>query len=336
VTGRGRRAGRRPHRLAAALLAVVAASGCAAAESAPAPEPPSFVPPRPIGVQDPAVVPSAPAAPAPDCDALASVRPPSPLPAPGHFAAGSTMDRIFKRGRLIVGTDQSSYLFGFRDPTSGKIVGFDIDIAREVARAIFGVADDAHLQFVALASDERVGAIVKGKVDLVAQTMTINCERRQAVAFSTEYYEAAQRLLVSRLSHIDGLANLGDSRVCATTGSTNLTNIAQQAPTAHVVSAKYWTDCLVLLQQGQVDAITSDDTLLSALAAQDPTVKLVGEKMSSEPYGLAMSKSAPDLVGFVNGVLDRLRHDGTWKRIYLTWLPSPAPDPPRPRYAPPR
>jgi polar amino acid transport system substrate-binding protein len=326
-----RRLGRR---LAGLLLvAVAAASGCSTTDPPAAPARPSLGPPLPVGVHDPAVLVSTAAPPANDCNALASPRPLKTLPTPGHMPAGSTMEKIFKRGRLIIGTDQNSYLFGFRDPASGRIVGFDVDIARQIARAIFGVDDDQHVQFVALASDERVDAASTRKVDLVAQTMTINCDRRQHVAFSAEYYEAAQKILVSSSSDITGLADLGSRRVCAATGSTNISNIKVLAPTAHIVSVKYWTDCLVLLQQGQAEAITCDDTILSALAAQDPTVKLVGKGLSSEPYGLAMSKSATDLVRFVNGVLERMRQDGTWKRIYQTWLGSPAPEPPAPLYS---
>jgi polar amino acid transport system substrate-binding protein len=324
------------------VMVAVAAAACTAADQptqagrhAYARQPVDL--PLPVGVHDPAPVlsPGSGASPE-DCNARESLAPLVPMPAPGHMPAGSTMQRIADRGRLVVGVDQNTYLFGFRDPVSGKIVGFDIDIAREVAKAIFGVDDDTHIQFVTLASDERIPAIQHGRVDLVAKAMTVTCERRRQVAFSTVYYEAHQKLLVSRDSSIDNLTDLDGKRVCSVAGSTSMNNIPLQAPSARVVSARYWTDCLVMLQQAQVEAITSDDSILSGLAAQDPHLQLVGNDLNPEPYGLGMAKSALDFVRFVNGVLDRMRHDGTWQHIYTKWLPKPAPAPPTPQYSKPR
>lgn len=77
----------------------------------------------------------------PPCDAQASLRPQGPLPPPGQMPAGTFMRTIQDRGRLIVGVDQTTLLFGYRDPATGTIQGFDIDMLREVARAIFGNPD---------------------------------------------------------------------------------------------------------------------------------------------------------------------------------------------------
>jgi polar amino acid transport system substrate-binding protein len=319
-------------RTVALLAAVALLGGCGTVDRGASDLTPSIEPPRPVGVQDPAERPSAAQAPPADCNALASLRPPSPMPGPGRFAPGSDLQRIADRGKLLVGTDQNIYLFAFRDPLTGRIVGFDVDIARKIAEAIFGDADEDRVQFVTLASDERIGAVTEGTVDLVAQTMTITCERRQKVAFSTVYYEAVQRILVSKDSEIAELGDLADRRVCASAGSTSINTVAQMAPTARVIAVKYWTDCLVMLHQGQVDAITTDDTILAGLAAQDPTVHLVGEGFNAEPYGLAMSRSSPELVRFVNGVLERMRQDGSWAEIYQRWLDRPAPRPPAPLY----
>jgi len=67
-----------------------------------------------------------------------------------------------------------------------------------------------------------------------------------------------------------------------------------------------------MLQQGQVDAISTDDTILAGLAKQDPTTQIVGDAFTSEPYGLAMNSDATEFTRFVNGVLARMRADGTW------------------------
>jgi polar amino acid transport system substrate-binding protein len=108
--------------------------------------------------------------------------------------------------------------------------------------------------------------------------------------------------------------------VCATTGSTSLQNLIASPfhPVPWVVSQR--TDCMVALQEGWVDAITSDDILLLGLHAQDPYTKIVGPRISDQPYGIAINKAHPDFVRFVDGVLARMRADGTLARLYGRWL----------------
>ncbi len=309
-------------------LLAAALAGCTGAPAGPNPDP-SYGAVRPQGVLDPAPIVTPSAGPAASCDPLASLRPAGPLPAPAAMPAGSTMAAIAERGRLIVGVNQNTFLFGYRDATSGEIVGFDIDIAREIARAIFG--DPTKIQFVAITSGQRIDAVKTGKVDLVASTMTMNCQRWVDVTFSSQYYEAGQRVLVPRESAVTGIGDLGGKKVCAAAGSTSIIRIGTDPAKPIPVSVPDWTDCLVMLQQGQVEAISTDDTILAGLARQDPTTKLVGQPFTSEPYGLAMNKNATDLTRFVNGVLARMRTDGTWVSIYGRWLGGSA-TPPAARY----
>jgi polar amino acid transport system substrate-binding protein len=276
------------------------------------------------------------AAGAPRCNATASLRPAGPLPPPGQMPAGSSMAKIAKRGYLIAGVDQNTYLWGYRDPATGQLGGFDIDMLHEVSRAIFG--DPNRIRFVVVPNSERVSAVQSGKVDIVAETMTINCERKQLIDFSTVYYNAGQRILAPASSAITGPRDLAGQRVCATAGSTSLQNLMALPlkPPVKTVAVTNQSDCLVLLQQGQVDAISTDDTILQGLAAQDPSVRLVGPAFTREPYGMAISKAHPDLVAFVNGVLARERADGTWASIYKRWLGrfngGQAPSPPAATY----
>jgi polar amino acid transport system substrate-binding protein len=323
-----------PSRLAlvgASLLVAALLAGCGSAPATTGTTVSSAAPVRPDGVQDPAVVPTATTSGPTSCtNAVASLRPSGSLPAPGHMPTGSTMAQIVSRGRLRVGVDQNTFLFGYRDPASGQIVGFDIDIARAMAQAIFG--DPNKIQFVAITSAERIPYVQNGTVDIVADTMTINCARWQQVDFSTVYYSAGQSVLVPKSSKAKGIADLGHKKVCAAAGSTSITAIAAAASHPIPVSVNDWTDCLVLLQQNQVAAISTDDTILRGLSAQDPDTKLVGGQFTAEPYGLAMSPKAPDLVRFVNGVLDAMRGDGRWAAIYDRWLGGPAPAAPAPTY----
>ncbi|GAA3170856.1 hypothetical protein GCM10020255_059510 [Rhodococcus baikonurensis] len=169
-------------------------------------------------------------------------------------------------------------------------------------------------------------------VDVVVKTMTITCERREKVDFSTQYFSAEQRIQVLQGSPVRGIDDLAGKRVCAARGTTSATRIQQLQPEATVVTVPMWSDCLVVLQQGQVDAISTDDTILAGLASQDPYLMMVGGSLGVEPYGIGVNKDNSDLVRFVNGTLDRIRTDGTWNRIYDRWLSvlGPSPGPRRP------
>ncbi len=267
-----------------------------------------------------------------DCDREASLRP-GPLPSPGAMPPGSTMAAIVERGRLVVGVDQATNLFGSRNPATGELEGFDIDLAREIARRMFGDPDRVDLRVVTAA--ERETALQEGHVDLVIRTYSITCERKTKVAFSTTYFLAHQRILAVKGSGIRSAADLSGKRVCAVKGTTSLKVLFAIDPRPTLYGVSQWTDCLVMLQQGQVDAISTDDVVLSGLEAQDrKNVELVGASIGDEPYGIGAKLANGDLVRFVNGALEQIRQDGTWERLHQTWLSSlgPSPGPPPTRY----
>ncbi|MGW0662000.1 glutamate ABC transporter substrate-binding protein [Streptodolium elevatio] len=320
-TGPRGRYGRRTRRTAAALATgialVVASQGGAGADGAR---------------RQPQAVPaaqSAPAAPAAtDCgDPKLSLRPPASLPAPGSWPQDSKMAEIVRRGYLRAGVDQSTYPFGYLDPVDATLKGFDIDLLREVAKAIFGDAGPNRIQFRVLRNADRVPAVESGQVDIVAMTMTVNCERRERVDFSDVYFTAGQRTLVQKdpglpaRARTEGLAGLAGYRVCAVNGSTSLTRIKEPQYQAIPVEGETWADCLVKLQKGETDAISTDDTILAGLQAQDAKfTEVVGGRISEEPYGMAVNKEDPEFVRFVNAVLADVKRSGRWTDLYKAYI----------------
>jgi polar amino acid transport system substrate-binding protein len=246
---------------------------------------------------------------------------------------GSFMARIRRRGRLIAGVDQNTLLFAYLRPSTARIEGFEVDLVREIARAILG--NHAIVELRALTTAQRLAAVESGAVDIVADAVTINCFRRREVAFSTVYYDAWQRLLVPAGSPARRLADLGGRAVCATKTSTSLPRIENDPAKPVPFPVTQRTDCLVALQEGRVAAILADDAFLLGFKAQDPKTKIVGPRLTDEPYGMAINRSHPEFVRFVNGVLARLRRDGTWKTIHRRWIGrlAPTPSPPRPSYS---
>ncbi len=239
------------------------------------------------------------------------------------------MAAIVQRGTLRVGIDQNLYLFGFRDPKTGELRGYDVDYAKEIAGAIFG--DREKVTFRTVTSANREDVLARDEIDLIANSMTITCERKQKSLFSTNYFDSGQRIMVREGSPIRGTGDLAGRRVCAPAGTTSIRTIAELPAKPVPVAVIDWTDCLVMLQQSQVDAISTTDSILIGLIEQDPTTEMVGDRFTLEPHGLAIRMGNEDLLRFVNAVLEQMRADGRWTLIYNRWLhelgPTPAPPP---------
>jgi polar amino acid transport system substrate-binding protein len=255
----------------------------------------------------------------------ASLRPPGTLRMP----PGSLMARIRRRGVLKVGVDQNTLFLAYRQPSTTHIEGFEVDLAREIARAILGVPK---IDLRAVTTDQRLPVVQSGDVDLVVDAVTIRCDRWRQVDFSTVYLNADQRVLVPSDSTARSLADLAGRRVCASNGSTNLTYLERYRPKVVPVGVDQRTDCLVELQEGRVAAIAVDDTFLLGFKAQDPKTKILGPRYAPQPYGIAINQRYPEFVRFVNGVLEHMRRDGTWKALHRRWFGTTS-SPPRPRYS---
>jgi polar amino acid transport system substrate-binding protein len=308
------------------VLSVLAVAGCSG-DTTP-------LPPKPGQASTAPVSPDAPAD--TSCQPRKSLRPAGALPEPGHMPAGSYMAEIQKRGRLVLGTSQDTLLFSSRNPFTGAVEGFDVDMAKQVSEAIFGTPDKVQVKVIAYSDrvKQASGVDPANKVDLVADTMTINCARWKDVDFSTVYYDAGQKVLVSTASKAKSIADMNGQKVCAATGSTSYDNITKTNPKALAVRMPAFGDCLVAFQRGQVDAVSTDDVILVGLAAQDPYAKVIGNRFTEEPYGMAMSKDHPEFTQFVNAVLAKNRANGVWKATYTKWLGKfgPAPAPPVAEY----
>lgn len=274
----------------------------------------------------------APTAPAPACTEVhESLRPQGPLPTPGAMPAGSTMAAIADRGRLIAGVDQGKFLTGYRNSLTGNLEGSDIDVVHTIAEAIFG--DPGRVQFVVLNIADRATALQRDQVDVVVNNFTVTCERQRLVEFSAPYMPALQRLLVPNGSGIREVEDLGGRTVCTSLGST--TEIVLNDLGLQVESLPGIPDCVLEMQRGRVAAVSSDDVILAGLAAQDPNTRVVGRALATARYAVGMRPDEPDLVRFVNGVLESARADGSLtasNRFWYTGRLDPVPPPPPPVY----
>lgn len=247
----------------------------------------------------------------------------------------AALAELENRGRLVVGVSADTLQLGSANPfENSEIEGFDIDVADAIATAL-GVT----LQLRVISAAERIPLLESGEIDLVARNMTMNCTRWTQIGFSAVYYNATQKVLVREddvaAFEKDGLASLAGKNVCAPAGSTSIDNITRIQPDANPVAAANHTGCLTKFQNGEVDAITGDDTVLAGLAAQDPYAEVPEQaSLSPEPYGIGANKDDVALIRFINSVLDERRSNGAWQASYDEWLKPFLGDarPPAPTY----
>ncbi|MFF3319811.1 glutamate ABC transporter substrate-binding protein [Streptomyces sp. NPDC003035] len=256
-----------------------------------------------------------PAARAPSCDPRRAGPRPSRVDGPA-------VRRIRERGHLVAGVDLNSYLWGSRDPWTREPAGFDIDLVRAIARDILG--PKATVRFVGMPPSQRIARLQARQVDVVVRTMSITCERLADVAFSSVYFETGHQLLVAEGSGIKGFdATVRGRRVCLSKGSSAADLLRGSTTGAVAVETASHLDCLVELQQGNVDAVLTHATLAAGLVAQDPNLRLVGPRLDTSLYGVAMNKDDTDLVRRVNAVLEDYRKGGArspWMASYDKWL----------------
>ncbi|MFB7670530.1 glutamate ABC transporter substrate-binding protein [Kitasatospora purpeofusca] len=262
---------------------------------------------------------------------------PSALPsyqvATGNPVTGSpTLDAARARGHLVVGAKEDQPYLGQKNPATGQYSGFDIEIAKMVG-ADLGFGPD-RIEFRTIASANRETALQNGQVDYYVGTYTINDNRKKLVGFAGPYYLAGQSLLVRKSNKdINGPQDLDGKKVCSAAGSTPYQRIQKQYPKAELIGYDTYSACVDNLITSQVDAVTTDNTILMGYAAKVPDeLKVVGPLFSQEPYGIGTPKNDTVLRGALNDALAHHEENGDWKKAYdatlgLSGIPAPSPPP---------
>jgi glutamate transport system substrate-binding protein len=233
-----------------------------------------------------------------------------------QFPEDTTMGKIQAAGEIKIGVKYDVPPFGFKNPQNDEIEGFDVDFGQAIADKL-GVEP----KFIEAISDNRIPFLQDGTVDLVLSTMTINAERAQEIGFSEPYYIARGRILVPPDSDIAGIDDLAGKKVCTALGSTYEETLKEQAPDADLKLVDSYSECLELVQNGAVDAVSTDDVILTGMIIQDDTLKLTeGEPLTTEPYGAGLPKDDAEFKEFVDGVLEEYKSGGGWAESYEKWV----------------
>jgi glutamate transport system substrate-binding protein len=232
------------------------------------------------------------------------------------FHAGTTMARLRDAGEITIGVKFDVPPFGYENPTSGAVEGFDVDVATAVADAL-GVQP----KFVEAGPDGGVGLLEDRTADLVLATLTISAARDREIDFSEPYFVARGRILVKASdTSISGVGDLAGKHVCTVRGSTYQHVLKRTAPRARRRLVDAYATCLDLLGSGAVDAIAAGDVTLTGMIIHDPSLKLVGEPLTTEPYGAGIEEGDAAFQAFVDGVLATFKADGGWDAAYDRWM----------------
>ena len=242
------------------------------------------------------------------------------------FPADTTMGKIQAKGEIAIGVKYDVPPFGFKNPQSGDIEGFDIDVGQAIADKL-GVKP----KFIEAISDNRIPFLKNGTADLILSTMTINKERDLEIDFSEPYFVARGRVLVGADSDVTGVKDLVKGKsVCTALGSTYEENLKKQAPQAERKLVDSYSECLELIQNGAVDAVSTDNVILTGMIIQDDTLKLVGDDLTTEPYGAGLKDGDTAFKEFVDGTIKEFKSDGRWKKTHEKWVSQYTKEPEEP------
>ncbi|MGY1692493.1 glutamate ABC transporter substrate-binding protein [Geodermatophilus sp. SYSU D01105] len=250
-----------------------------------------------------------------------------------QFEAGTTMAELAEAGSITVGTKFDQPGFGLLNPQTQDPEGFDVEIAKIIAGEL-GIAEDG-IEWTETVSANREPFIQNGQVDIVVATYTINDTRKQVVDFAGPYYIAGQDIMVAagNPEGIQGPDDLAGKTVCSVEGSTPAQNIRDNYPEANLTTYDVYSKCADDLANGNVQAVTTDNVILTGLVAGNPEgFELVGNPFTEEPYGIGLALGDTEFRNWINDVLEESYEDGRWAEAWDRTAGSitgePAPEPP--------
>ncbi len=230
------------------------------------------------------------------------------------------LSRIKLRNKIIIGIKNDSKPFGYIE--NNELKGFDVDVAKSIAKRILGNED--LIEFVPVTAESRISDLNSKKVDIIIATMSINPKRTHIIDFTNPYFVAGQALMLKNSSRINSIESLNTRKVGIILGTTGEKTIRLLAPNAMVIGKKNYNDAFNLLKEDKVDAILADDSILYGFILDNKGYKILPARYTKEYYAVALrqGKENKELKEELNKILEYLHKSGKLNRIKDKWIPN--------------
>jgi polar amino acid transport system substrate-binding protein len=236
----------------------------------------------------------------------------------GGTAHADQLADIKKKGEIVVGVLGTDEPNSFVDPKTREIVGYDVDLAKAIAKKL-GVK----LTLKQLAVAARIPELEQGRVDLLAASLTHNKEREAKVDFSLTTFVTGQKVIVRKDSNVTSVPQLAGKKVLTVKGGTQEPNLRKAVPTADVVTFETTGQAFVALQQGKgVGYVNDEVSILADYAKLGPAQKdfvILPENLSIEPLALGIRKGETGLKKVVDDTLRELEKSGEAEKLFFKW-----------------
>jgi len=228
------------------------------------------------------------------------------------------MDLFQSKDRIVAGVSFDIPGLGYKDPRTGAIDGFEVDVVRAVAEKLFGAP--GHVEFALVKDNERITALQSGRVDMVASQLTITPDRQELVDFSVPYYVACEGLLLPKGSPIKCFDDLKGRRISVTDGSISMRRMRAAVPDAKLVVTPFSSGNLEAVESGKADAASNDLINLTLMQKASPHPERyelidIGERFDKKPFAIAVKKGRKFLVKLLNEAIDELKANGVIDRL---------------------
>lgn len=228
------------------------------------------------------------------------------------------MEPLQSSDRIVAGVSFDVPGLGYKDPRTGKIDGFEVDVVRAVAEKLFG--GPGHVDFSLVKDNDRVTALQSGRVDLVASQLTITPDREELVDFTVPYYVACEGLLVLKESPIKTFEDLKGRRISVTDGSISSRRMRAGVPGAKLVVTPFSSGNVEAVESGEADAASNDLINLMLMQKASPHPERfrlidIGDKFDKKPFAIAVKKGKKSLVASLNGAIEDLKAHGVIDRL---------------------
>lgn len=220
-----------------------------------------------------------------------------------------------KKDKLLVGVGGEFPPFSYYDENN-ELVGFDIDLIKEIAKRM-----NMRIELRAIPWIEIFDEVKAGKVDVIIDAITITPERSQEMLFSDSYFLTGQALIIKKDNiEINSAEDLGNKKVGTQVGSTGIEGVIDYAKNIQFITYDNIFDSIEYLKKGTLDAVVIDFEIAKKITEDYDELKITGNLLSEEYYGMVMDRNNIELMEKINRILQEIKDDGTLDEFQKKWF----------------